>query len=161
MAIIGILATITIGSFQSSQTKARDAQRKSDLKQIGSALEFYYNDKGEYPANSTENKIAGCADSGAGPETCEWGAEWSDENGTVYMAELPADPTSSLNYYYLSDGTYYQLYARLENDQDGAIPILDDALANYGVSCGGLNCNFGIASSNQKVEANRTITSDS
>lgn len=159
MAVIGILATIAIGSFQSSQTKARDAQRKNDLNQISKALETYYNDKGQYPDNSAANKIDGCADVGAGPVTCDWGTEWSDENGTVYMVELPADPRASgLNYYYISDGSFYQLYARLENDLDSSIPTLLDESADYGISCGGgYNCNYGVSSSNIAVDEGRTI----
>ncbi len=161
MAVIGILVTISIGSFRSSQLKARDAQRKSDLTQIGHALEAYFNDKGQYPDNSAAFKIDGCEDLGAGPTTCEWGEKWDDEHDTVYMIELPADPgTAGLNYYYLSNGSAYQLYARLENDQDGAIPILDDDPANYGISCGELNCNYGVASSNKTVTDGRTITAD-
>ncbi|MGB9706948.1 MAG: type IV pilin protein, partial [Microgenomates group bacterium] len=49
VAILGILATVGLGSFQSSQMKGRDARRKSDLSQIQKALEMYYNDKGAYP----------------------------------------------------------------------------------------------------------------
>ncbi|KKR41619.1 MAG: Type II secretory pathway pseudopilin PulG-like protein, partial [Candidatus Woesebacteria bacterium GW2011_GWB1_40_12] len=46
IAILGILATIGLVTFSSSQMRGRDAQRKSDLKQISSALEIYYNDYG-------------------------------------------------------------------------------------------------------------------
>ena len=157
MAIIGVLATISIVSFQASQTKARDAQRKSDLGQISQTLEAYYNDKGQYPDSSAAYKIDGCEDLGAGPITCEWGAEWSDEFDTIYMILLPTDTSAGLNYYYDSDGTYYQLYARLQNDLDGEIPTLLEAPANYGISCGVLNCNYGVASSNKTVEDGRII----
>jgi prepilin-type N-terminal cleavage/methylation domain-containing protein len=44
IAIIGTLVTIALVSFRSSQAKGRDAQRKSDLKQVSSALELYYSD---------------------------------------------------------------------------------------------------------------------
>ncbi len=160
MAIIGILATIAIGSFQSSQTKARDTQRKNDLEQIGRALEAYYGDKEQYPDNSADFKLDGCEDLGSGPTTCDWEEEWSDENDTIYMIELPADPSSGLNYYYLSDGASYQIYARLENDQDRSIPLSTGNPANYNISCGSLNCNYGVASSNKTVEDGRTIIPD-
>jgi type II secretion system protein G len=160
MAIIGVLAAISLVSFQTAQTKSRDSQRKSDLKQIANSLETYLNDKGEYPENSLNYEIVGCEDVGAGPTTCSWGSEWSDENDTIYMPLLPADPNSGSNYYYESDGSSYQLYARLENTLDGAIPTLSEAPANYGVSCGNYNCNFGVASSNLTVSSGRTITLD-
>ena len=161
MAVIGILLTISIGSFQSSQLKARDTSRKSSLEQIGRALEAYNNDKGQYPIQSADQKMDGCGDFGSGSTTCEWGAEWSDENGTIYMIELPADPTTGLYYYYLSDsGTSYQLYARLENDQDGSIPTSGGAPGNYSLSCGNLLCNYGVSSSNETIENDRTISPD-
>lgn len=156
MAIIGVLVIVAAGSFQSSQTKARDAQRKSDLKQIGQSLETYYNDYGQYPLSSVDHKIIGCD---SGPASCEWGEEWSDDNGTIYMSLLPADSRSYLTYYYDSDGTYYQLYARLENDQDGSIPTSGGESSNYGIECGSSEylCNFGVASSNTTPAVGRTI----
>ena len=157
MAVIGILVTISIGSFQSSQMKSRDTRRKNDLEQISNALEAYVNDKGEYPDNSVDFKIAGCANE----SSCEWGEEWSDENDTIYMIEMPADQTTTLTYYYLSDGSYFQLYARLENDQDRSIPTLTDSPANYGLSCGDLRCNYGVSSSNKTVEDGRIPVLDS
>jgi len=53
IAILGLLATIGLGSFRTSQMKGRDAQRKSDLSQIQKALEMYYNDYSGYPAAIT------------------------------------------------------------------------------------------------------------
>ena len=44
MAILGILTTIVASSFSSSQEKAHDARRKSDLEGLAKALEVYYND---------------------------------------------------------------------------------------------------------------------
>lgn len=157
MAIIGILSAVAFGSFQTSQAKARDAQRKNDLKQMGVALEAYYNDHGQYPLNSADYKINGCAGVVA---TCDWGDEWSDDNGTIYMSKLPADPGDNIHYYYFSDGSYYQLYARLENNQDGDVPVLSNQPANYGISCGDFNCNFGLASSNVQVDTGRTLVQD-
>lgn len=162
MAIIAVLAALSIGSFQSSQTKARDAQRKSDLRQISNSLETYYNDKGQYPDHAVDYKINGCVSEA----TCEWGEEWVDENGTIYMITLPADPKDFLSYYYESDNSSYQLYARLENSLDGAVPTdpVSGDPANYGISCGDDNCNYGVASSNLTPESaslsNRTITPD-
>jgi len=49
IAIVGILATLAILMFRDAQAKARDAKRKSDLKNISTALEMYNNDYGKYP----------------------------------------------------------------------------------------------------------------
>jgi len=154
MVIIGIIASIGFGSFQSSQTKGRDSNRKSDLDQIGKALETYYNDKGQYPTD-TGGLINGCGAGGI----CDWGDEFTDENGTNYMVKIPSDPRTNMNYYYSSDGTSYQIYAMLENDLDRDIQVdASDIKQEYsGLNCGAGNCNYGIASPNTTPEAGRSL----
>lgn len=137
MAIIGILVTLGVGSFRGSQIKARDGRRKSDLKQVTTALEAYYNDYGQYPQDNN-GFIDGCA---AG--SCSWGGAFSDVQGTVYMTMLPTDPRGTWAYRYVStDGSYYIMYARLENTEDPAIQTYS------GVSCGSQECNYAISSAN-------------
>jgi len=156
MVIIGILATIGLGSFQSSQVKSRDATRKSDLKQIGSALETYYNDVGQYPTG-TGGLINGCS----GGSSCAWGDSFTDSNGTNYMIEIPTDPRDNFSYYYSSaDGSSYQIYARLENalDKDLEVDISDNKLEYSGLACGADgNCNYGISSSNTTPTEGRSL----
>lgn len=157
ITIIGILMTIGFGGFQSSQQKSRDARRKSELASIAQALEAYYNDKGQYPLNTVLYQIGGCANG----SQCPWGEPFQDENGTVYMVELPAENRSSRTYHYQSNGQWWQLYARLENDRDRDIPTdASDNPQNYGVSCGDQNCNYGISSSNITPEHNRTLETE-
>jgi len=125
IAILGILATIGLGSFQSSQMKSRDAQRKSDLSQIQKALEMHYNDRGRY-RTASEGLPSG---------------EWSDTAGTIYMKTVPTDPKGG-SYCYESDdnGTYYKIYAKLENTKDPKIITPGSSVCtavngyNYGVS---------------------------
>lgn len=52
VAIIGLLSTLSIVALNTARAKARDARRVSDVKQIQTALELYYNDKGDYPAST-------------------------------------------------------------------------------------------------------------
>jgi len=54
--IVGVLATVVLGSFSTSRIKARNAQRMSDLTQIQLALEQYYDDFGEYPECPTSTR---------------------------------------------------------------------------------------------------------
>lgn len=154
MVIIGILSTLGLGSFQSSQQKGRDSKRKAELKQIGVALEAYYNDKGEYPLGSS-GLIAGCNNGVA----CAWGSQFIDDRGTIYMVELPEDPRDSSSYYYDSDGTYYQIYARLENTLDADIPTSaqDEPQVFTGLLCGELECNYGVSSGNTTPDDNRVL----
>ena len=128
VAILGILATVGLGSFQSSQMKSRDAQRKSDLSQIQKALEMYYNDKGRYPLSIPEA-----------------GNEWKDTSvseGTLYMKSVPGDPKGG-SYCYESNGIYYKIYAKLENMKDPKI-----ASPSSSVCTAANGYNYGVSSSN-------------
>lgn len=134
MAILGILATIGFGNFQSTRIKAADAKKKSDLSTIAKSLEAYVNDHRSYPT-SINGKIVCIA-----PNTiCDWGDTFTDGN-SIYAAKLPVPST---NYIYESNGTSFSLYTRLENDQDPSIITI-----NPEVSCGDANCNYKITSSN-------------
>ena len=145
IAILGILSTIGLTSFRTSQIKSRDAKRKSDLEQVQRALEMYMNDVGHYP-NSTA--IGGTIGS------FSWGVEFKDAKGTIYMKELPKDPTGNTEYCYKSVvaptvATSYQLYAKLENSQDpkclgGQLKCIDP----QGTCAGQKIYNYGVASSN-------------
>ncbi|MBY0328718.1 type II secretion system GspH family protein [Patescibacteria group bacterium] len=106
IAIIGILASVVLASLNTARAKARDARRKSDLKQITIALELYKNDTGTYPP------LAG------------WFSGSAGRAGEVLVAAgaLPQkiiDPngletsTGAYMYDYLNDR--YTLWAKLEN----------------------------------------------
>lgn len=51
IAIIGMLASIILVALNKARSKARDAVRISDAKEIQTALEMYYNNNGQYPAS--------------------------------------------------------------------------------------------------------------
>ncbi len=52
IVIIGILAVLIIPNLTSGPQRARDAQRKSDLRNVKTALETYFNDSNAYPAGN-------------------------------------------------------------------------------------------------------------
>lgn len=109
MSIIGILAVIAFPNFMSARQRARDAKKKSDLKQIQKALELYKLDQNP-PA---------FIDAGPGNTFPNTGSSWTDALGTtVYMNTVPGDPSNP--YYYLPDNTNltYELAACLENMAD-------------------------------------------
>lgn len=160
IVIMGILSAIGLGTFNSSQLKARDSKRKTDIRAISDALEVYYNDFGSYPLSDGTGGFVGCGID-ANSETCGPGDLWQNEtNGTVYMVQVPSDPSDGV-YYYMSDGTgsYYRLYAHLENERDR------EAAENAGTpsyytepegeagngACGTGDCNFGRSSTNVNV----------
>lgn len=109
VAILGILSTMAMASFNSAQMKARDAQRRSDLSQIRSALELAKSDTldGTYPnTNSvpTAGDFAGLKN-------------YLENKG--YMKSVPEDPKIG-NYIYVPSvgAADYTLVACLENIND-------------------------------------------
>src|SRR3954470_5330673 len=49
IVIIGILAVLIIPNLTAGPQRARDSQRKSDLRNVKTALETYFNDNNAYP----------------------------------------------------------------------------------------------------------------
>ena len=131
IVILGILSVIGLGSFSSSQMKARDSKRKTDLRAISDALEVYYNDFGNYPLADGTGFMQGCG--ADGEQVCTAGTIWQTDNGTTYMVQIPEDPSGG-KYYYLASptGSHFQLYAHLENDRDRDVPKdLNDEPLSY------------------------------
>jgi len=154
MAIISILVTLIASGFRTVQMKGRDAKRKSDLKQVANSLELFYNDHGKYP-DSSAGVIVGCPWSATStPTNCNWdgNSEFTDGK-TAYFRQLPKDPINSQEYYYRivpnSQNKKFQIFARLENDQDRDCINSNCATPGVAYSCGlGYTCNFAVTSGN-------------
>lgn len=142
VVIIGILAAIGLGQFHTAQIRSRDAQRKDNLSSVAKALEMYYGDHGQYPV---------AAD-------LSWGASLEDEagQGTVYMQDLPNDPSAGAKYDYETDdiGSYYKLYAYIEHGADRCFAEGGQCLDGYEeTDCGGSRlCRYCIASPNANCQ---------
>ena len=105
VAIIGLLATLSIVALNNARARARDARRVADVKQIQTALELYYNDLGSYPTTNvvTAGTIA---------------------SGTVYMSKVPLTPkpvdgancSTWTEYVYSGSATTYTLTYCLGNN---------------------------------------------
>lgn len=134
MAIIAILSSAIWGNFFTSLTKGKDSRRKQDLQSVAKALDIYFQDLKAYPTSTLPN----------------WGSAFANpiNSSVIYMQKLPNDPIfPSQNYCYESDdlhsltaGTYYRLYAKLENTSDPNIIAT--------TVCGGTDYNYGISSTN-------------
>ena len=120
IGIIAILATLGLSVFGGVQKKSRDAKRKSDLKEMQTALAQYYTDNGSYP--STAGAWRGSCPS------CSYGSGYTDTGPTGYIPDLapqyiqrlPHDPRegqavncgpNATSYLYRSDGTDYKILA--------------------------------------------------
>lgn len=122
LAIIGILTSFLLANLVGAKARARDAERKSDLRQIQAALELYRADLSSYPAQPLPN----CGLPLPAPS-----------GGTVYMQKIPCDPLNSPpNYVYTyvqtGGGTGYTLTACLENLNDSQKDKVNDSTACSG-----------------------------
>ena len=139
VAIIGVLASVVLGSLNDARAKARDARRDADIKSIQNQLELYYIDNGKYPTE-------GWRDSNAST----WGTL-----ETLLGVNLPRDPindatgssrnsTALVYSYYASavastwcNGQAYVLVYNKETSNSGAI--------NGVVMCDGIKRTYGNA----------------
>lgn len=103
VAIIGLLSTLSVLALNTARARSRDARRISDIKQIQTALEMYYNAAGGYPDPSlaySEQPIA--------------------YEGDTFLKSYPYAPptidgscasfwsgTPPMEYYYYNDGDGY------------------------------------------------------
>lgn len=130
IAIISALAGFLLVNFIGVRQKGRDTQRKSDLKQIQSALEFYRSDTASYAPDSS---FASCGSSA--PLTY---------SSTTYMRSIPCDPLDNVKYTYTASpancspaGTTcssYSIVACLENQND---PDVDKDGTGNKINCTG------------------------
>lgn len=117
IAIIGMLSALFLPNFMGARERARDTQRKSDLKQIQKAFELYKQDQNP-PAYPTSMPTANnCWSSGV---NC---------TGNIYMNKVPTDPSPNRQYYLSTNNSTltYTLCACLENNSD------PDAVSNCNV----------------------------
>ncbi len=134
IAIIGLLATLSVVALNNARERARDSRRVSDIKQIQTALELYYNANNYYPKLTDWSTMAqlGAVSEMDGfidpiPDSplpadgdCTYGGndpnqaheEDGDKYGTLY------------SYQGVADGSTYQLvYCLGDGDQKTATPF--------------------------------------
>lgn len=129
IAIIGLLTSFLLANFVGVRERARDGQRKSDLRNIQAALEIYRSDKAEYPSS-----LPAC------------GGTWQ-EGGAVYMQSVPCDPLNTgkyiYSYTYTAADRTYSLVGCLENTNDSQKDPTND-----GSKCDGENTNWSLTLEN-------------
>jgi len=104
IAIIGILASIVLVSLGGARSKARDAQRQSDMRQVATAQEMYYGDQEAYATGAAQDGIIAIGtylDAVNDPQGATNPYEWLGNAGT------PATGCTV--------GEYFCAYATLEN----------------------------------------------
>ena len=113
IVIIAALATMLTANFVGVRQRGRDAQRKSDLRQIQSALELFRADNGNYPPSFP---------------TC--GQSFPTSGSTIYIKKIPCDPSTNSGYVFAASPSgcdnvstqciAYTIYSCLENASDSS-----------------------------------------
>ncbi len=112
IAIVGLLASIVSASLNSARAKSRDAKRRSDLVQLRTALELYYNSHGNYPVTTTWYGVDSLHDTTYVQRSGPLG--WIPDLAPEAISVLPVDPRSlglDSAYHYYSTGQDYKLLA--------------------------------------------------
>lgn len=116
IAIIGLLASVVMVSLNGARKKARDTKRIADMKQIQTALDFYFDKNGQYP-NPACDPLGNCV-----ATTC---GGWNSSGDGEFIIALKNDGQISTS---LKDpansggacgGTYGYRYYRYGADPGG------------------------------------------
>jgi prepilin-type N-terminal cleavage/methylation domain-containing protein len=97
MAVLGALASIVLVSYPASQKRARDAKRRSDVKQYQAAMEIYANKNGGVYSVTAATNISGTYCS-----------------STLALPACPDDPKTTQHYTVIATTTTYRIWTTLE-----------------------------------------------
>lgn len=124
IAIIAILALLVLNNFQGAQAKARDQQRTTDINNIHSKLEEFYNENNYYPSTLVATQLGGI-DEGSLKDPQGGQAPTASVVADAAAADAAAGPTgdtaTTAGYFYIvyptgctNDCTGYRLKAFIE-----------------------------------------------
>lgn len=123
-------------SLAGAKALSRDAKRISDIKQIQTAVEIYFNDKNKYPESINTQEF------------------------TFYMSKIPTNPTpGGINYEYkaIDQGKNYLLRFQTENDNNGLGIPADTVIC---ASMTGINVNCETEASERLVDSDNDGLND-
>lgn len=96
IAIIGLLSSVVMASLNAARVSARDAKRASEVRQLKTALELYYDSNGFYPS-------VGC-------EGCGVAISALTTPLAPYIKQIPDDPTGNSWQYVRGPSNAYGLW---------------------------------------------------
>lgn len=144
ISIIGLLSSVVLSSLNSARSKARDAKRISEVRQIKTALALYYDKYGQYPG-SGECGAASPNPGWSNSVECLSGSRWLRDSTTDLTGFITSDPVDPINknnwplgaYYYYSRGfgsdkQWYMLIYSLENYPNSGLENSDGVTAPDG-----------------------------
>ena len=133
-SIMVVLIMLAFQAYPTQLAKARDADRKDDLKLIKVKLEEYYNDNNCYPP--------------------EGDVQCGSTALSQYISKIPCDPLTGESYRYDVDSNdcpqWWKEFTNLEHESDEDIEELGCA-SNCGPNPGELDYNYGESSENKSI----------
>lgn len=119
IALLAVLSTLGLSSFQAAQKRGRDSRRKEEARQLAGALRLYYTTYQRYPADQAGVPYAtvnGCGAAGATACPCSASAQFASGAACdlVYMKRLPQEMGTRVFYYQQSSGDGFQVKVSLE-----------------------------------------------
>ena len=120
ISIIALLASIIFSAVTAARSKARDAERISDMRQLSNAINLYFSDKGSLPRNQT----GWCTT--VSNATNGWGPAFQADLVPTYIGKVSLDPTKANqvgDYFYFNQGNTtnnFSVCAMLENSSNGS-----------------------------------------
>ncbi len=124
ISIIAILITLIVATFGTTQQKARDSRRKTDLDALKKALELF---KGDTPGSSWYPNCQSPLATSCNPAI---GTDFEPDLDVKYIKKFPLDPSTKSGYTYIPTGCQnvgspavnycasYSIVACLENGKD-------------------------------------------
>lgn len=107
VSLLGLLLTVILFATNSSNAKARDTERLSNVKEVEKALTMYQLEHGSYPVSSGGDWVGNASDWGGYSDTGPSG--YIPNLAPKYISKLPVDPKQENNkgYLYKSNGNEY------------------------------------------------------
>jgi general secretion pathway protein G len=110
VVILGILGALIVPNLISRPDEARVQAALSDIAQVGTALDLYRLDNGNYP--STDQGLEALVSEPSGfPEARRW-------NQDGYLKSVPKDPWGEI-YLYFSEDRKYEVYSYGADRKEG------------------------------------------
>ena len=160
VAIIGLLATISILALNSARAKARDAKRTADIYQISQAMMMYYDANGKFPTSSSVICLGFNDGENCWGDASLLGSTSFNSALKPYINALPKDPsynqrTQGNGYIYIPSNQSVAYHCSASNSNGHLIlwypdsktgssfPDSDCLGKGYNACCGSVNCSHG------------------
>ena len=133
VAIVGLLASVVLVGLAPAQRRGRDARRLTDLKEMQTGLELYYNKCGYYPGTAQASNPCG-----AWSAVADWnGLVAALQGSSLGITQLPKDPSSNRSYDYATNngGSSYILSAQLEDENNSVFNNYTAPSDTFGLTC--------------------------